>query len=106
MTRLSHLDATGAANMVDVSDKEATERTARAEGRVVMQPENVEGGLSNVLILEGLAMHGNSGSPVVGMDGKVVGTIFARAPGFAYAVPVQPYLVTLLRTVSPRRTWP
>lgn len=74
--------------------------------RVVMQPENVEGGLSNVLILEGLAMHGNSGSPVVGMDGKVVGTIFARAPGFAYAIPVQPYLVTLLRTVSPRRTWP
>jgi S1-C subfamily serine protease len=74
--------------------------------RVVMQPEHVEGGLSRVLILEGLAMHGNSGSPVVGMDGKVVGTIFARAPGFAYAVPVQPYLVTLLRTVSPKRTWP
>jgi S1-C subfamily serine protease len=74
--------------------------------RVVMQPEHVEGGLSRVLILEGLAMYGNSGSPVVGMDGKVVGTIFARAPGFAYAVPVQPYLVTLLRTVSPRRTWP
>lgn len=74
--------------------------------RVVMQPEKVEGGLSRVLILEGLAMHGNSGSPVVGMDGKVVGTIFARAPGFAYAIPVQPYLVTLLRTVSPRRTWP
>jgi hypothetical protein len=40
------------------------------------------------------------------MDGKVVGTIFARAFGTAYAVPVQPYLVTLLRTVSPRRTWP
>ncbi|WP_313898934.1 cyclic pyranopterin monophosphate synthase MoaC [Methylobacterium sp. E-025] len=34
--RLTHLDATGAANMVDVGDKPATTRTARAEGRVVM----------------------------------------------------------------------
>jgi serine protease Do len=74
--------------------------------RVVKQPAHVEGGLDNVLILEGLALHGNSGSPVVDMQGRVVGTIFARAPGFAYAVPVQPYLVTLLRTVSPKRTWP
>jgi S1-C subfamily serine protease len=74
--------------------------------RVVMQPDHVEGGLSKVLILEGLAMHGNSGSPVVTLDGKVVGTIFARAPGFAYAVPVNPYLLSLLRSVSPRRTWP
>lgn len=74
--------------------------------RVVKQLDKVEGGLSRVLVLEGLAMPGNSGSPVVGMDGKVVGTIYARLPGFAYAIPVQPYLVTLLRTVSPRRTWP
>jgi len=74
--------------------------------RVVMQPDHVEGGLDRVLILEGLAMHGNSGSPVVSLDGKVVGTIFARAPGFAYAIPVQPYLVSLLRAVAPRRTWP
>ena len=41
MTRLTHLDATGAANMVDVSDKEVTERIARAEGRIVMQPETL-----------------------------------------------------------------
>jgi S1-C subfamily serine protease len=74
--------------------------------RVVMQPDHVEGGLDRVLILEGLAMHGNSGSPVVNLEGQVVGTIFARAPGFAYAIPVQPYLVTLLRTVAPKRTWP
>jgi S1-C subfamily serine protease len=74
--------------------------------RVVMQPDHVEGGLSKVIILEGLAMHGNSGSPVVNMDGKVVGTIFARAPGFAYAVPDNPYLLTLLRSVSAHRTWP
>jgi cyclic pyranopterin phosphate synthase len=41
MTELTHLDRTGAANMVDVSDKAATSRTARAEGRVVMRPESV-----------------------------------------------------------------
>ena len=38
MTKLSHLDKTGAARMVDVSDKAVTERTARAEGFVAMQP--------------------------------------------------------------------
>ena len=41
MSLLSHLDASGAANMVDVSDKEVTERVARAEGRVVMLPETL-----------------------------------------------------------------
>jgi len=38
MTRLTHLDASGAANMVDVSEKEVTSRTAIAEGEIVMQP--------------------------------------------------------------------
>lgn len=37
-TRLTHLDAQGQANMVDVSAKPATERVAVAEGRVVMTP--------------------------------------------------------------------
>ena len=41
MTRLTHLDKTGAANMVDVSGKAVTVRTARAEGRVVTAPETV-----------------------------------------------------------------
>jgi cyclic pyranopterin monophosphate synthase len=41
MTRLTHLDAGGAANMVDVSDKDVTDRSARAEGCVVMQPETL-----------------------------------------------------------------
>ncbi|MFL5152307.1 MAG: cyclic pyranopterin monophosphate synthase MoaC [Microvirga sp.] len=41
MTRLTHLDETGAANMVDVSEKAVTARTARAEGRVVTAPETV-----------------------------------------------------------------
>lgn len=34
MTGLSHVDAEGRARMVDVSDKPATARTARAEGRL------------------------------------------------------------------------
>jgi len=41
MSELTHLDASGAANMVDVTDKAATDRTARAEGTVVMLPETV-----------------------------------------------------------------
>jgi cyclic pyranopterin phosphate synthase len=41
VNELTHLDAAGAANMVDVSDKPATARTARAEGRVVMQADTV-----------------------------------------------------------------
>jgi cyclic pyranopterin monophosphate synthase len=42
MTPLSHLDATGAAGMVDVSDKDVTSRTAIAEGAVVMLPQTLE----------------------------------------------------------------
>jgi cyclic pyranopterin monophosphate synthase len=53
MSRLSHLDATGAANMVDVSGKEVTERVATAEGRVVMQPETLR------IIREGDAKKGD-----------------------------------------------
>ena len=39
MNSLNHLDATGAASMVDVSDKDSTHRRAVAEGCVVMRPE-------------------------------------------------------------------
>ncbi|MGC3967061.1 MAG: cyclic pyranopterin monophosphate synthase MoaC [Pirellulales bacterium] len=38
---LTHFDATGAARMVDVAEKPVTVRTARASGRVVMQPETL-----------------------------------------------------------------
>jgi cyclic pyranopterin phosphate synthase len=38
MTKLTHIDASGAAAMVDVSEKDVTHRTAVAEGTVVMQP--------------------------------------------------------------------
>ena len=53
MSRLSHLDPSGAANMVDVSDKDVTERVATAEGRVVMQPETLR------IIREGDAKKGD-----------------------------------------------
>ena len=39
---LTHLDRTGAANMVDVGDKEVTERMAIAEGAVIMAPATLD----------------------------------------------------------------
>ncbi|GCD45177.1 cyclic pyranopterin monophosphate synthase MoaC [Streptomyces paromomycinus] len=39
---LTHLDASGAARMVDVSQKDVTARTARASGRVLVAPRVVE----------------------------------------------------------------
>ena len=53
MTGLTHLDASGAANMVDVTDKTATTRTARAGGTVVMLQETLR------LIREGDAKKGD-----------------------------------------------
>ena len=41
MSKLTHIDESGAANMVDVSGKAQTERLAVAEGRVVTAPETV-----------------------------------------------------------------
>lgn len=38
-TRLTHVDESGAARMVDVSGKDVTTRTATAAGRVVVSPE-------------------------------------------------------------------
>jgi cyclic pyranopterin phosphate synthase len=42
MSGLTHIDAAGNAVMVDVSEKDVTERTATAEGRVVMAPATLE----------------------------------------------------------------
>ncbi|MBL1090288.1 cyclic pyranopterin monophosphate synthase MoaC [Streptomyces inhibens] len=39
---LTHLDAAGAARMVDVSAKDVTARTARARGRVLVSPQVIE----------------------------------------------------------------
>jgi len=64
--------------------------------RVVARPPRVAGGLDGVIVLEGDAEAGESGSPIATLDGKVVGVLFARAPGHAYAVPVRPYLIDLM----------
>ena len=50
---LTHIDAGGEARMVDVSEKPATERTAVAEGRVVMSKATLE------LIVSGNAKKGD-----------------------------------------------
>jgi cyclic pyranopterin phosphate synthase len=42
MSRLSHVDAQGNARMVDVSDKSASLRIARAEAFVSMRPDTLE----------------------------------------------------------------
>ncbi|MDV2858441.1 MULTISPECIES: cyclic pyranopterin monophosphate synthase MoaC [Oceanimonas] len=47
MSRLTHINASGEANMVDVSDKAVTSREARAEAWVLMAPETL------ALIVEG-----------------------------------------------------
>ena len=41
MVGSTHFDARGNARMVDVSDKDATDRTATAKARVVMRPETL-----------------------------------------------------------------
>ena len=50
---LTHLDATGAASMVDVADKDHTTRVAVAESAVTMLPATLE------LILSGNAKKGD-----------------------------------------------
>jgi cyclic pyranopterin phosphate synthase len=42
MSKLSHYDADGKVNMVDVSDKPATAREARASARVIVSAETIE----------------------------------------------------------------
>ena len=41
MSKLTHIDASGAARMVDVGDKPETVREARAEARVLMAAETL-----------------------------------------------------------------
>jgi cyclic pyranopterin monophosphate synthase len=53
MAKLTHIDQGGAARMVDVSDKAATERIAIAEGRVRMSAETLE------LVMSGNAKKGD-----------------------------------------------
>lgn len=53
MSKLTHIDQAGSANMVDTSPKQATHRVASAEGFVVMLPETL------ALIKEGNAKKGD-----------------------------------------------
>ncbi|KAF0231254.1 MAG: molybdenum cofactor biosynthesis protein [Beijerinckiaceae bacterium] len=53
MSHLTHLDATGAAHMVDVGEKAVTTREALAEGRVVMERATLD------LIRSGLSKKGD-----------------------------------------------
>jgi cyclic pyranopterin monophosphate synthase len=53
MNRLTHLDATGNAHMVDVSDKHVTSRSATAKAKVQMLPETL------ALIMTGTAKKGD-----------------------------------------------
>ena len=42
MSKLTHLDESGSASMVDVSSKASTERMAMAQARIRMQPETLQ----------------------------------------------------------------
>ena len=53
MSQLSHFDQSGQAHMVDVGDKQETQRVAIAGGRIAMQPSTL------ALILEGSASKGD-----------------------------------------------
>ena len=69
MAELTHLDASGAANMVDVSEKDSTTRTARATGCVAMLPETLR------LIREGDAKKGD-----VSGTARLAGNMAAKRP--------------------------
>lgn len=53
MTKLTHLDDQGRANMVDVGQKDDTERVAIARGEILMKPETL------ALIRDGLLKKGD-----------------------------------------------
>jgi cyclic pyranopterin phosphate synthase len=67
MPKLSHLSAAGDAHMVDVSDKDQTERLARAEGAVVMAKETLE-----------LALSGNAKKGDVFAAARIAGIMAAK----------------------------
>jgi cyclic pyranopterin monophosphate synthase len=67
MSALTHLSASGEANMVDVSAKDVTERIAVAEGRVIMQPETLA-----------LALSGNAKKGDVFATARIAGIMAAK----------------------------
>ena len=66
MSEFTHFDAEGKALMVDVSDKDITERTATASGSVLMEPETVrkimEGGVKKGDVLSVARLAGIMGA--------------------------------------------
>lgn len=66
MPEFTHFDEEGKALMVDVSDKDITERTATAAGSVIMQPETirkvVEGGVKKGDVLSVARLAGIMGA--------------------------------------------
>ena len=67
MNALTHLDASGAASMVDVAEKAVTSRSATAEGRIVMQAATLD------LIRAGAAKKGD----VIGVA-RIAGIMAAK----------------------------
>jgi len=66
MAEFTHIDADGNAVMVDVSEKQPTERTATAKGSVLMQPETLakimEGGVKKGDVLSVAQLAGIMGA--------------------------------------------
>ncbi|WP_193370586.1 cyclic pyranopterin monophosphate synthase MoaC [Pelagibius marinus] len=66
MADFTHFDAEGKAVMVDVSDKDVTERSATARGSVIMQPETLamirEGGVKKGDVLSVARLAGIMGA--------------------------------------------
>jgi len=66
LSEFTHFDAEGKALMVDVSDKDITERTATATGSVIMEPETVrkimEGGVKKGDVLSVARLAGIMGA--------------------------------------------
>lgn len=64
--KLSHIDAEGKAVMVDVSDKDVTQRVATATGSVIMEPETLklieEGGVKKGDVLSVARLAGIMGA--------------------------------------------
>lgn len=67
MSRLTHLDASGRARMVDVSDKPSTTRVAVAEGFIRMKPETLA-----------LALSGEGKKGAVGPVAELAGVMGAK----------------------------
>jgi cyclic pyranopterin phosphate synthase len=67
MSKLTHLDASGRARMVDVSDKPSTARVAVAEGFIRMKPETLA-----------LALSGEGKKGAVGPVAELAGVMGAK----------------------------